>query len=193
VDALDDAARPVALFAYGNLDALAQPSLAFLARPPLPGPAFEQAQTVARAALARGLGLALGAAHGFDLALLKIAADARVPSVAVLGCGLGKLAPSFRPAATMLVRAGGLLLSPFPMDHGPFEHDDDERARVQAALGRAVCAVALPDAGPEARAAAWAAAHDATRFCTIGAAPGAPGTSLDAQTETKAFLDTLAS
>ena len=35
-----------------------------------------------------------------------------------------------------LGRAGGLLLSPFPMDHGPFDHDDAERALGQPELCR---------------------------------------------------------
>ncbi|PAP78184.1 DNA-processing protein DprA [Rubrivirga marina] len=156
LDALDRADRPVVLYAFGDLKALGWPSLAVLAAAPLAAEPFERAQDVARAVLGRGRGLVVGAAHGVDLALQKLSLGAGVPAVAVVGAGLARLERSMRPGATALTRAGGLLVSPFPMTHGPFEHDDRERALVQAALGRAVLAVAPPPGSPEDRAAAWA-------------------------------------
>ncbi len=170
LDALDRADRPVVLYGFGDLGALAWPSLAVLASAPLAAEPFERAQDVARAVLARGRGLVVGAAHGVDLALQKLSLAAGVPAVAVVGAGLARLERSMRPGATALTRAGGLLVSPFPMTHGPFDHDDRERALVQAALGRAVLAVAPPPDSPEDRAAAWAA--DAGR--TVGLLPPAP-------------------
>ena len=149
---LDRGDRPVVLWAYGPLAALARPTLAVLGRPPIEAAPFEAAQAVARAAHARGASVAVGAASGVDLAVLKVAGAA----IAVLNCGLARLAPSFRPGATALVRAGGVLLSPFPMEHGPFDHDDRERALVQAALAQAVVAAGVPEGSAEARAAAWA-------------------------------------
>ena len=155
--ALPRSDRPAVLYAFGDLGALSWPSLAVLAGSPLaPGP-FERAQEVARAVLARGRGLVVGAAHGVDVALQKLSLAAELPAVAVLGCGLARLDRSIRPTATALTRAGGLLVSPFGMAHGPFPHDDRERALVQAALGRAVLAAAPVPDGPEDRAAAWAA------------------------------------
>jgi hypothetical protein len=50
-----------------------------------------------------------------------------------------------------------MLLSPFPMAHGPFPHDDRERALVQAAVAQAVVAAAPAAGSPERRACAWAA------------------------------------
>ena len=79
-----------------------------------------------------------------------------------------------RPGATALTRAGGLLVSPFPMAHGPFDHDDRERALVQAALGRAVLAVAPPADSPEDRAAAWAAEAGRPLLVLPPAPPDAP-------------------
>ena len=154
--ALPRSDRPVALYAFGDLGALAWPSLSVLAVAPLEAGPFEAAQEVARRTMAQGRGLVVGAAHGVDLALQKLSVGARLPAVAVVGAGLGRLDRSMRPAATALARAGGLLVSPFPMGHGPFDHDDRERALVQAALGRAVLAVAPPPGSPEDRAAAWA-------------------------------------
>lgn len=196
LNALPESARPVVLYAYGNTSALGHAKVAFLARPPVPGPDFEQAQTIARAALARQIGIILGSAHGFDLALSKLAADARVPSVAMLNCGLAKLAPSFRPAATALVRSGGLLLSSFPMQHGPFEHDDDERATVQSFLASAVVGVATRPETPEARAAALIASTvGGPVLGSVGATdPGWPdGTmSLDDRSAIDGFLGAAA-
>ncbi|MEO0557263.1 MAG: DNA-processing protein DprA [Bacteroidota bacterium] len=153
---LDRSDRPVVLYAYGHLDALARPALACLGRPPLSPDAFEASQALARHALAMGAGLVVGAQSGFDVALQKLSLGANRGAVAVLNCGLAKLETSLRPAATALTRGGGLLLSPFPMTHGPFDHDDRERAHVQAALGRAVSVVGATDGSPEQRASAWA-------------------------------------
>ena len=173
LDALDRGDRPVVLYAFGDLGALAWPALSVLAAAPLAAEPFERAQDVARAVLARGRGLVVGAAHGVDLALQKLSLAAGVPAVAVVGAGLARLERSMRPGATALTRAGGLLVSPFPMAHGPFEHDDRERALVQAALGRAALAVAPPAGSPEDRAAAWAAEADRPLLALPPAPPGA--------------------
>jgi DNA processing protein len=169
---LERADRPAALYAYGDAGALARPLLAALASAPIDGGHFEALQDVARRAFGRGAGLVTGAASGVDVALLKLATDAGAPSVAVVGTGLARLAPSLRPAAVALVRAGGALVSPFPMTHGPFEHDDRERALVQAALASAVLVVAPAEGSAEARAASWAAGTERP-LALVGAAGGA--------------------
>ena len=153
--ALPRADRPVVLYTYGDVAALAGPSLAVLARAPLDGGPFERVQALARRAVDPAT-LVVGAQSGVDLALQKVALDAGARVVAVVEAGLARLRPPMRPGATALVRAGGVLVSPFPMTHGPFDHDDRERALVQAALGTAVCAAAPPPDSPEDRAAAWA-------------------------------------
>ena len=154
---LDRSDRPIALYAFGDLTALGWPALAVLAGAPLDAGPFEQVQAVARQAMAHGRGIVVGAATGVDLALQKLSLAAELPAVAVVGAGLARLAPPMRPGATALVRAGGLLVSPFDMTHGPFEHDERERALVQAALGRAVCVAAPASGSPEDRATAWGA------------------------------------
>lgn len=154
LDSLDRAARPVLLLAYGNLQTLRRPLVAFLGQPPLAPDAFETAQSLARQVLSRRGGLAVGLAHGFDLALAKVSEGA---AVAVAPCGLARLTPSLRPGATLLVRAGGVLVSSFDMEHGPFEHDAREAALVQAALARAVVAVGAVSGTAVGKAAAWAA------------------------------------
>ncbi len=149
-------ARPAVLYAYGNPAALRAPLLAVLGRPPVPADPFEAAQRTARRASAAGAGIVTGLANGFDLAVQKVALGAGRAPVGVLGSGLATLTPSLRPAATALVRAGGLLLSPFPMAHGPFPHDDRERALVQVAMAQATLAAAPAADSHEARAVAWA-------------------------------------
>lgn len=166
--------RPAVLYAYGHPEALARPLLAVLGRPPVPAEPYEAAQRVARHVAGAGAGLAVGAANGFDMAVQKVVlgalAGSRVAApVAVIGSGLATLAPSFRPAATALVRAGGLLLSPFPMTHGPFPHDDRERALVQVAVSRAVLVAAPQDDSPESRASAWAT-EAGRRVAVVGSA-----------------------
>jgi hypothetical protein len=67
-----------------------------------------------------------------------------------------RIPPPMRPVISATVKAGGLLLSPFAMDHGPFEHDDKERALVLAALAQTcVFFEPVPDT-PEWRAMTWA-------------------------------------
>ena len=148
--------RPAVLYGYGNPAALGAPLLTVFGRPPVAADAFEAAQRIARRAAAAGAGVVTGAANGFDVALQKVATGAGRAPVAVVASGLATLAPSLRPAATALPRAGGVLLSPFPMAHGPFPHDDRERALVQAALAQAVVAAAPAAGSPERRACAWA-------------------------------------
>ena len=165
--------RPVVLYAHGEIAVLSRPRLSFLTHAPVDGAVFETTQALARAVMAQGVGLVVGARHGVDVALQKLAVGADVPAVAVAGFGLARIERSMRPAATALVRAGGLLLSPFPMAHGPFDHDDRERALVQAALGRAVCATAPPPESAEDRAAAWAAEAGRALALVPPAPPGA--------------------
>ncbi|MFN3596055.1 MAG: DNA-processing protein DprA [Rubricoccaceae bacterium] len=168
--------RPVLLYAFGNTALLGRPTLAVLGRPPLPPESFEHAQLAARHVWARGGVVATGARHGLDLALIKLGTAAGGGVVAVVEAGLARLTPSMRPGATALVRAGGLLVSPFAMTHGPFAHDDRERAAVQVALARAALAVA-PEAGtPEDRAMAFGAEAGRALFVLLPAPPDAPWT-----------------
>jgi predicted Rossmann fold nucleotide-binding protein DprA/Smf involved in DNA uptake len=157
LSALAPAERPLLLWAYGRAEVLERPSAALLARPPMEEAPFERAQALAQHLTAAGAVPVLGGQSGFDVALAKRAAGECAPVALVAACGLAEVPPRLRPVAGRAVRAGGVLLSPFPMTHGPFDHDDAERARVQTALARAaVFAPPAPDT-PEARALTWAA------------------------------------
>lgn len=147
--------RPVLLYAFGRpAEVFQRPVVALLARPPVEADAFEQAQTLAARLAEEGCVPATGAANGFDAVMHKRAEGG--PSAFVAHCGLAAVPSALRPVIAKAVRAGGLLLSSFPLRHGPFDHDDTERALVLAALaGACVFAPPRPET-PEARALDWA-------------------------------------
>lgn len=155
-DDLDRADRPVVLYAFGDTSALAARPVALFGRAPLPAPPYEAAQALARRLIAEGIGMACGARPGFDVALHKLCAAARHPCVMVTRAGLARLDGPARPSVAASVKAGGVLVTSFPPTHGPFEHDDAERARLQAALAGPSVFVAPRAETPEARALDWA-------------------------------------
>lgn len=158
LEALPRAQRPVLLYVYGDAAALRLPSVALFARPPLRDDAFEQAQHLARHLKTHHLPPVTSAAHGFDIVITKIMATgaSSAPSVLVCAAGMGVLPPSMRPTASLAARSGGALLSPFPMQHGPYDHDDKERSLLQAALSRACVFVEPHPQSPEWLALTWA-------------------------------------
>jgi predicted Rossmann fold nucleotide-binding protein DprA/Smf involved in DNA uptake len=164
LDRLAPSDRPVALFAFGTAALLTTQPTAFFARPPLPAAPFETAQTLARRLIAEGLPFTCGARPGFDVVLHKLAAGAAHPSVLVARAGLAQIDAPARPSVAASVRAGGVLVSPFPIRHGPFEHDDNERALVQVALAGPSTFFAPGEDTPEARALSWALDHEQAVF-----------------------------
>ncbi len=163
LDRLDRRDRPAALYVYGRADLLARPSVAFLGATGLPPAAFEYAQALLPVLARRGI-VPIGAlASGFDVVVGKIAADVPVPVVMVAGCGLGVVPSAMRPLAMQTAQAGGALVSPFERGHGPFAHDEVDRARVMAALATHAVVFGGADGGPEHRALAlpYTLAHPA--------------------------------
>lgn len=155
---LPRAHRPALLYSYGHAAVLGAPLVALFAQPPLTPAAFEQAQALVRHLLPHGLVPATGAAHGFDVVVHKLChsgAPAR-PSLLVAQAGMTRTPPPLRPTVSAVVKAGGLFLSSFAMNHGPFDHDDRERALILAALARA-CVFFEPETStPAWHALEWA-------------------------------------
>jgi DNA processing protein len=171
LDALDLAERPAALYAYGDADLLTRPAVALFARPPLPGPAFEIAQDLVRKLIAHDLVVMGGTEHGFDVVVHKLCTSAGRPSILVANAGMARIPKPMRPHVSAAVGAGGLLLSPFPVEHGPFPHDDAERALVMAAAARASAFFTPEPETHEARALEWAVEHDRPVFGVAGDTP----------------------
>ncbi len=151
--------RPFLLYTYGHLEVLARPIIALFARPPISPEPFEQAQALVHHLLPHAVVPATGAAHGFDVVVHKLcyAGRAGYPSLLVASAGMAKAPPPLRPTVSGAVKAGGLFVSPFAMNHGPFEHDDKERALVLAALARACVFFEPQPKTPEWHAMTWAA------------------------------------
>lgn len=170
LDALDRSERPIVLYAYGNADLLSRPRVALFARPPLPGPPFEVAQDLVRSLITHGIVPVAGAEHGFDVVVHKLCAGAGHPSILVANVGMAKVAKPMRPTVSATVQAGGLLLSPFPLEHGPFAHDDTERALVMASLANASAFFAVPPDSHEERAMTWAVETGKPTFGVAGEA-----------------------
>lgn len=150
--------RPSLLYTYGHREALAPACVALFARPPVSPASFEQAQALVHHLLPHAVVPATGTVHGFDVVVHKLcyAGQTGYPSLLVASAGMARIPPPMRPVISATVKAGGLLLSPFAMEHGPFEHDDKERALVLAALAQTcVFFEPVPDT-PEWRAMAWA-------------------------------------
>ena len=155
---LPRANRPFLLYTYGHLEVLSRPILALFAHPPISQEPFEQAQALVQHLLPHAVVPATGAANGFDVVVHKLcyAGRAGYPSLLVASAGMSKAPPPLRPTVSGAVKAGGLFVSPFAMNHGPFEHDDKERALILAALARACVFFEPKPKTPEWNAMTWA-------------------------------------
>ncbi len=171
LDDLDLADRPAVLYAYGDAALLTRPATALFARPPLPGPPFEVAQDLVRKLIAHDTLVMAGVEHGFDVVVHKLCTSAQRPSVLVASTGMARIPKPMRPTVSAAVGAGGLLLSPFPVEHGPFAHDDAERALVMVAAARASAFFAPQPETHETRALAWAVEHGRPVFGVAGETP----------------------
>ena len=156
LDALDRADRPVVVYAFGDTAVLAARPTALFGRAPLPADAFEAAQGLAERLITKRLPLACGAGPGFDVVMHKRCAAGGHPTVMVARAGLARIDGPARPSVAAAVKAGGVLVAPFPPTHGPFDHDDAERALVQAALAGPAAFFAPAEGTAEAKALAWA-------------------------------------
>ncbi len=156
LDALPRSERPVVLHLFGDPTVLSRPLAAFFAHPPLSPDAFEHAQALLLHLLENGIAPATGTATGFDIVMHKRATSgpAACPSLLVAPCGMARIASQMRPTVSLVAKAKGLLISPFPMQHGPFPHDDRERALVLAAVTDTAIFIE-----PKPDTANWAALH----------------------------------
>ncbi|GAB5520027.1 MAG: hypothetical protein RhofKO_22780 [Rhodothermales bacterium] len=156
--------RPPYLYSYGPAPTLHLPKTALFASPPLVDDSFELAQTLVRLLLNYKTVPITSAWSGFDVVVGKLSDGAKLPSVLVADCGMMHIAPTVRPTVSLAVRNRGVLLSPFAMDHKPFDHDARERALVMAALAQANVFIDPQPKTPEWKALEWSVAQQRPTF-----------------------------
>lgn len=136
---LPESQRPYMLLAFGHLEILNRKKTGFFAHPPLSSPVFEAAQSLMQEALHEHQTLISDLKHGFDVVLHKRAsASPTGASIALLDCGFSYLPPPMRPHAMTLVRRGGLLLSPYPIQQPPAPYQSYRRIALQMSLADAL-------------------------------------------------------
>lgn len=162
--------RPPMLWCYGRHELLPSIALALLAAPPLTEDPFERSQQLARQAARSGRTILTLADSGFDVAVQKIvASEEQSAGVMLADRGLARVTSSVRPAASHCVRSGGALVSPFPMDHGPFDHDAVTTARLATLMADATLLVDPQPDSPVDRTRSFAEKHE-RRFHIVDAA-----------------------
>jgi predicted Rossmann fold nucleotide-binding protein DprA/Smf involved in DNA uptake len=130
--------RPNALFVYGDPKSTGEPVVAIVAEGAIEAGPFEAAQDLIRMVVSKNTTIGLDGMTGFDVVGIKLSLDAGRPPHLITSYGLASTPPTMRPHASSVAKAGGIMVSSFPMDHGPFDHDKKEGALVQSALARAV-------------------------------------------------------
>ena len=159
LNALPRGNRPFMLHAYGRLDVLRRPIVAVLARPPLTTASVERVRALVGHLVRHDAVPATGTAPALDEAVHKLCYGGTTgyPSLLIASAGMTKTPSAMRPTISAVAHAGGLFLSPFAMEHGPYDHDDKERALVLAALAGACVFFEPTPHTPEWHALTWAA------------------------------------
>lgn len=139
---------PLALFARGNPELLAEPQLAMVgSRNPTPA-GQETALNFADYLTRAGLLITSGLALGIDGASHRGALQAGGPTVAVCGTGLDRIYPARHARLARDIAANGVLVSEYPTDVKPLAHHFPERNRLVTGLSLGVLVVeAAPQSG----------------------------------------------
>lgn len=131
---------PLVLYVQGSLTG-ASPVAFVGTRAPTPY-GRRMARRLAGDASRRGLTIVSGLARGIDAEAHVAALDAKGPTWAVLGTGLGHVYPTENQAlARRIITAGGALISERPLDTGPTPDVFPRRNRIVAGLSWAVVVV----------------------------------------------------
>jgi len=122
--------RPILFYTFGRTTVLESPKLSML----LPFSAEDFSSDVLSALDLHSTDVSL--CTDLTIAHLPTAVDFRI--ILVAGCGLSRIPPGARIGVKQVIANGGLLLSPFPMTHGPFPHDQKVVSWILAALANAI-------------------------------------------------------
>lgn len=132
---------PLVLYIQGSLDPSSTPVAFVGTRVPTPY-GRRMARRLAHDASRRGMTVVSGLARGIDAESHLAALDAKGPTWAVLGSGLGHLYPAeHAPLARRIVAEGGAVLSERPIDTRPTGDVFPRRNRIVAGLAWTVVVV----------------------------------------------------
>jgi len=158
---------PVVLYAIGNTELLAAPSLAVVgARKPTPY-GLAVAERMATDLATRGLVIISGMARGIDTAAHR-GALAGGKTVAVLGCGIDLCYPSENKRLKAQIEKDGLVISEFPMSAFAAPQNFPIRNRVISGLSLGVLVVEAAQYSGSLITARMAMEQDREVFCVPG-------------------------
>ena len=131
--------KPIALFAKGNLDALAMRKISVVGtrRPTRYG--AKVAEEFSREFARAGLCVVSGFARGIDGIAHKACVDNGTATIAVFACGLDVVYPAeHRGLMDGILANGGLLMSEYPLGTKPLQYHFPDRNRIVSGLSEAV-------------------------------------------------------
>jgi DNA processing protein len=133
---------PVLLWIRGNVQLLAQPSIAVVGtRHPTPY-GTGMAEMLSRDLAARGLVILSGMARGVDTAAHKGAIAAKRPTIAIWGTGVDVIYPKENKSlAEQIVGGGGAIVSEFPLGTFPAPQNFPKRNRILSGMSIGVLVV----------------------------------------------------
>jgi len=132
---------PIALFAIGNIELLAEPKVAIVgSRRPTPIGA-KVARAISTELAQLGIIVTSGMALGIDGLAHQAALDAAEPTIAVMGCGLDTVYPDRHREMFRRIAATGLLLSEYPLGTPPSKFTFPQRNRIVSGLSYGVVIV----------------------------------------------------
>jgi DNA processing protein len=133
---------PVLLWIRGNVELLAQPSLAVVGtRHPTPY-GTGMAEMLSRDLATRGLIILSGMARGVDTAAHRGALAAKRPTIAIWGTGVDVIYPKENKSlAEQIIAGGGAILSEFPLGTFPAPQNFPKRNRILSGMSVGVLVI----------------------------------------------------
>ena len=170
---LTPAKQPLVLYCYGHLSLLNRPAVTFLWGSSLDPTAEKKTRLLINLLRKKDIVPVAEAMPASDI-FLKHASHPeshRQTAILVTPCGLGKLDKTVRLIANRIVKAGGLLLSAYSMDHGPFLHDRKDTALILTALTGPTVYMGSDKKIPQWRAVTWGIQNGRSVFVTSPTIP----------------------
>jgi DNA processing protein len=133
---------PFIIFGRGRIEKLGQPSLAVVGSRQVSEYGQQATKRLVRQLVAKGLIIVSGLARGVDSLAHRVCLNSSGTTVAVLGHGLDKIYPKENwRLAERIVKAGGVLLSEYPLGYPISRENFPLRNRIVAGLCQGVLVV----------------------------------------------------